>query len=180
MASGVEVVMHGSSCLPHREGQVVVSHVTLPLWEIWRIGTENGPADLGPPRGFIRTVVQPDEIPLANRAVNANRFLGDVRGQRAVGPIDVCVGPTCTMVANSTEGSTSALVRPTGLNAEPAGMNIVMDPRSSAKNSVEMTPPTGPLAGTRCAASVAYSSAIAPWKPRRKFCEVDEIRDGRD
>src|SRR5882724_4944216 len=52
-------------------------------------GVKDRPANLGAPGRFVAGVVGADEEVLANRAINADRVLGDVGGQGAVGQVEV-------------------------------------------------------------------------------------------
>ena len=58
-----------------------------------RTGVEDGPADLGPPRGLVVGVEPAHEIALPDGPVDTEGAVGDIGRQCSVGAVDVGVGP---------------------------------------------------------------------------------------
>src|SRR5882757_7704203 len=54
-------------------------------------GVKDRPANFGAPGRFVAGVVGADEEVLANRTIDADRVLGDVGGQGAVGQVEVAI-----------------------------------------------------------------------------------------
>ena len=63
-------------------------------------GVEDRPANLGPPGLLVAGVVAADQVVLADGALDSERVLAHVGGQRAIRTVHVDVEPACVMTAS--------------------------------------------------------------------------------